>query len=82
MLEAFDRALRDYWPWERELLAVIAELLHQILLVTAKAHGAKDRDLPEPLRIPRPGAATRMATSETPPSNVISFKDFMRMTEV
>ena len=66
-------------PWE--LLAVIAETLHQLLLVTAKAHGAKDRDLPEPLRVTRP-SDTRVARgreSQTPESNVVSFSEFARM---
>lgn len=43
-----------YWPMERELLAVIAELLHSLVRITHKAHGGKGT--PKPLRIPRPDA--------------------------
>jgi hypothetical protein len=42
----------EAWTMERELLAVIAEILHGLLQTTLRVHGAKD--VGPPLRIPRP----------------------------
>lgn len=52
MLDAFTDEYATFWPVERELLAVIAELLHVLVTVTLKANGAKRT--PPPLHIPRP----------------------------
>lgn len=52
MYDAFLKEMAEYWPPEREFLALIAELLHTLIRVTAKGFGAK-RDQPA-LRIPRP----------------------------
>lgn len=42
----------EAWTMDRELLAVIAEILHGLLQTTLRVHGAKD--VGPPLRIPRP----------------------------
>ena len=42
----------DGWSMDRELLAITAELVHSLILVTLRAHGAKS--VGEPLHIPRP----------------------------
>lgn len=50
--ELVARAIQEYWPMERELLATIVEMLDVLIRITAKAHGAKR--LPESVKIPRP----------------------------
>ena len=59
MLEALAVAVNEQrkdeaeaWTTERELLATTVELLHSLIVITLRAHGAKDRI--EPFRIPRP----------------------------
>lgn len=43
------------WRDNEELLAMIAELLHALLVVTIKVHSKKGAQMPKPLRITRPG---------------------------
>lgn len=69
LMDSFVKELEDYWPMERELLALIAEILHSLLLVTAKAHGGKS--LPKPLKVPRPLSARGEEVAEP-----IAFGDF------
>jgi hypothetical protein len=83
MPDLFRAEIDHYWPMERELLATIAETLHSLLLVTAKAYGGKN--LPEQLRIPRPGQPEW--GFESPPgtpagegsAKVLSFSEFATM---
>ena len=85
-MHAIARAAGSKWTQTEELLALIAEILHQLLIVTAKAYGAKDTDLPEPLRIPRPydGPDTRMSDvdqTQAPPDGAIGFAAFAAMVD-
>lgn len=83
MPDLFRAELDNYWPVERELLATIAETLHSLLLVTAKVYGGKN--LPEQLRIPRPGRPERGFESpgetlaEQGSATILSFSEFATM---
>ena len=89
--ELFGRVLAqetaDYWPVERELLAVIAETLSAILVSNLKWYGAKG--VGKPLSIPRPTATQLGIFGEGPPEdadtrvsdNVISFSQFRQMLD-
>jgi hypothetical protein len=54
--EAYLKHEREHWPWERELLATIAELVHQSILANASiwSDPKHKHKMPEPLQIPRP----------------------------
>lgn len=71
LLEEFSKEVKEFWPIERELLALIVEILHSLLLVTLKANGAKKA--PPPLRIPRPGSVTADTAAEP-----VSMGDYVR----
>ena len=92
--ELFGRVLAqevsEYWPPERELLAVIAETLSAILISNLKWYGAKG--VGKPLTIPRPHHTTLGRFGDSPPedagepsdtrvSNVISFSQFKQMLD-
>jgi len=86
MPDLFRTELDNYWPIERELLATIAETLHSLLLVTAKVYGGKN--LPEPMRIPRPGQGFEAERGFESPgealaaqggATVLSFTEFATM---
>ena len=77
MPELFASEADMFWSMERELLATAVEILHSLLIVTAKAYGGKG--LPEPMHIPRPSERrSESDTQVTEPSgeNVISFSEF------
>lgn len=60
MLMALSEAQRaQRWGDNEELLAVIAETLHALLLVTVRIHSKKGTQLPPPLRIRRPDETDR-----------------------
>jgi hypothetical protein len=52
-------AMRDEyarrWTTTDELLAGIYEVTHALYVATLAAGGVKQRDLPKPVRVPRPG---------------------------
>jgi hypothetical protein len=50
-----ERAKRDQWTIQDELMAVIAERVDYWGQFNARMKGAKSQHLPEPLRFPRPG---------------------------
>lgn len=55
LLELSDAATERYeWTTVEELLAQQNELIHSLLRITMKASGAKQHDLPRPLKIDRP----------------------------
>lgn len=54
MLEAISDAQHLRWGSSEELLAVIAETLHALLLLTARIHTKRGTQLPPPLRVRRP----------------------------
>jgi hypothetical protein len=77
MLEALSDAViekkkeeAEGWSMERELLALQAELVHSLLLVTLRVHGAKS--VGEPLHIPRPWESD----IEVPSKPSVSFGQF------
>jgi hypothetical protein len=79
MLEALVGAVNERqreevqgWTTDRELLAVIAELLHSLVQVTLRVNGAKN--VGPPLRIPRPGEEPY----EEPKKPAVSFGQFAR----
>ncbi|MFC0041005.1 hypothetical protein [Actinomadura rayongensis] len=45
------------WPVSIELLAQVAEILHALYRSHLGANGVPQRDIPPPLRVPRPGDA-------------------------
>ncbi|MDF1596942.1 MAG: hypothetical protein P1T08_12760 [Acidimicrobiia bacterium] len=47
------------WGYTEELLAVIAELVHENIRVLVKANSKKGTRLPDPLRLPRPWTPPR-----------------------
>ena len=51
---AADEAKAATWTDLHELLAINTEVTHAVLRQSMAAAGAKDMDLPPPLRIPRP----------------------------
>ena len=51
-------AVRERWTTETELLAGIYELTHANYRVLLSLAGAKKKDIPEPLRVPRPGGSS------------------------
>jgi hypothetical protein len=57
LFEALVRAVRDKWTPVEELLAGIYELTHANYRALLALGGVKERDLPKPVRVPRPGAA-------------------------
>jgi len=75
--DAFDQEVRDFWPMERELLALIAELLHSLVRVTSKAHGAKS--IPPQLHIPRPYDGKRGMAGGPP---LISMGEMMKQLQL
>jgi hypothetical protein len=83
---AFNRAYQEHWPVQTELLASILEHLSALLIVTLRAHGAKNVGkpitVPRPKlgSMPRPAADTRVSEdTPAPPGNVISFSKFKEM---
>ncbi len=58
-METLATEVKDFWSYEREMLAVIAEILHSLLVVTIKANSKKGTQTPPPLHIPRPHEAER-----------------------
>jgi hypothetical protein len=62
----------EAWTVERELLATLVEVTHALLIVTLKAHGAKN--VGQPIQVPRPHRDT--AAPSTP---AVSMRDFMAM---
>lgn len=71
MLDAFGREAEDYWPPERELLASILEVLHSLLIVTLKVHGAKR--IPPQIRVPRP----RSVVAASGKQESVSMKEYI-----
>lgn len=65
-----EREERDQWTHDTELLAVLAELVHQNTSVLVRANSKKPPHIP-PLRIPRPGEKP----IETP---VMSHRELVR----
>lgn len=83
MLEALSDAVvaknkeeAEVWTTDRELLAMTAELVHALLLVTLRVHGAKD--VGEPLHFPRPWDEERPARAQKP---AVSFGQFARQVK-
>ena len=72
IMDALAGEAESYWPPEREFLASILEVLHTLLIVTLKAHGAKR--VPKQIQIPRP-KHVRVSGEETPP---VSMSDYIR----
>jgi hypothetical protein len=64
LLPELARALRDKWTTETELLAGIYELTHANYRVLLSIAGARKGDIPEPLRIPRPGGQPEQQTKK------------------
>lgn len=60
----------EAWTVERELLATLVEVTHALLIVTLKAHGAKNPG--KPIRVPRPGSSDL-------PDAAVSISDFASM---
>jgi len=58
------------WPVSVELLAQIAEILHALYRSHLSANGVKERDLPKPLRVPRPGSAAGARPKASTPDDV------------
>ncbi len=61
------RARREGWTPTEELLASTLETLHALVRVTLKANGAKDHQLPRPLKVPRP-AGVKARQPDPPPA--------------
>jgi hypothetical protein len=55
LLAAIRTAIAERWTTETELLAGIYELSHQTTRLLAAIGGAKRDDIPDPVRVPRPG---------------------------
>jgi len=55
---ARDEAEALQWTTLHELIALNTEIAHAALRQSMAAAGAKDRDIPKPLRIPRPDDAS------------------------
>jgi hypothetical protein len=53
-LDAVRRAHADRWSTECELLAGLYEMAHMQYIATLAAAGMKSRDLPKPIKVPRP----------------------------
>ena len=77
MLEALTNAVNDKrkeegeaWTTERELLATTVELLHSLIVITLRAHGAKDH-IPA-FKIPRP------YDEPEPVSDAVGFGSFAK----
>lgn len=64
-----DRKRDDQWGVAEELLARIAELVHNLTLVTVDVNGKWAGRRPDPLRITRPGEK---------PNNVVSMSEMAR----
>lgn len=54
MLDAVAAELEEYWPMERELLAIIAEGIRDLQIMFYKAFGGKGGTMNR-LEVPRPG---------------------------
>jgi hypothetical protein len=77
MLEALTNAVNDKrkeeaeaWTTERELLATTVELLHSLIVITLRAHGAKEHI--KPFRVPRP------YDEQEPADDAVSFGAFAK----
>jgi len=81
MLRSVSKAVGKRWTQDTEMLALVAEILHQLLLVTARAYGAKQHELPEALRVPRPYDADTQVSDGEMPDNVIGFGAFAEMVK-
>ena len=57
LYDALVEAARTKWTTTDELLAGIYELTHANYRVLLGIGGVKQRDIPKPLRVPRPGEA-------------------------
>jgi len=68
-----DRSEAEAWTVERELLATLVEVTHALLIVTLKAHGAKNPG--KPLRVPRPDA---VGDARDEPVSASQFAAMMR----
>lgn len=55
LYESLVRAIRDKWSTTDELLANLVELTQANMRVLLSLGGVKERDIPKPLRVPRPG---------------------------
>lgn len=64
-----DRKRAEQWGYSEELLARIAELVHQLTLVMVDVNGKWRGGRPDPLHITRPGEK---------PNNVVSMGDMAR----
>lgn len=64
-----DRKRAEQWGYSEELLARIAELVHQLTLVMVDVNGKWRGGRPDPLHITRPGEK---------PKNVVSMGDMAR----
>lgn len=84
VLEELWRSYADretkWWPWERELLATIAELLHALIRQNAAIWGAKKHEIPEPLKIPRPSLEEDRDDRPKPHVEAVSHAAFILMT--
>jgi hypothetical protein len=52
---SIEQAERAEWTTLHELMAVNAEVTHAVLCQLKASAGAKQNDIPQPLRFPRPG---------------------------
>ena len=52
---ALEVGVRDRWSSNEELLAGLYEVTHALLRATLAASGVKKNELPDPVRVPRPG---------------------------
>lgn len=64
-----ERKRDEQWGYAEELLARIAELVHNLTLITVDVNGKWPNGRPEPLHISRPGEK---------PKNVVSMGDMAR----
>lgn len=81
MLEALSQAVgrrhkteAEAWTTDRELLATITELLHQLIIITLAANGSKDAKHMKPIHVPRPYEKDDEKGSGSP----MTIRDFAR----
>ncbi len=67
--DELNRKRDEQWGYTEELLARIAELIHQMTLFMVDLHGKWPNGRPDPLHIARPGEK---------PKNVVSMGDIAR----
>lgn len=79
LYDAFVKATGERWTTTDELLAGIYELTHANYRVLLSIAGAKKRDLPKPITVPRPGSeSAKKKTKKTKTANPGEFAEWIR----